>query len=265
MDSHLVWDLDPQIFSFAPVPRWYGLIFALGIVGGFLLMKNIFHREEKDPMLADKLLVYVFVSMLIGMRLGHCLFYEPAKYLADPVSMLKIWQGGYASHGGFAGLIIGIVLFARRQRQVQVMWLLDRMTIPSMFAAGMIRVGNFFNSEMIGHPTEVPWAIIFKLVDHQPRHPGQLYEALGFFSIFTVALQLYLKTSVGQKCGFLLGLVLMLGFSWRFFCEFFKENQVAFEAGMTFNMGQLLSLPFIAAGIIIVLKSLTSTPAVRRS
>jgi prolipoprotein diacylglyceryl transferase len=255
MANHLIWDIDPQIFSFAPVPRWYGLIFALGIVGGFLLMKNIFVREDKDPVLADKLLVYVFISMLLGMRLGHCLFYEPATYLAHPLRILKIWEGGYASHGGFAGLIVGIVLFARRYRDVSLMWLLDRMTMPAMFAAGMIRVANFFNSEMIGHPADVPWAIVFKLVDEQPRHPGQLYEAVGFFAIFALALMLYLKTPAGKRSGYLFGLVLILGFSWRFFCEFFKEDQVGFEAGMALNMGQLLSLPFVAAGIFVLIRS----------
>ena len=171
MDNFLVWDIDPQIFSFSPVPRWYGLIFASGIIGGFLLMKHVFKKENKDILLVDKLLIYVFFGMLIGMRLGHCFFYEPDQYLSNPIRIFKIWEGGYASHGGFAGLIFSVVLFSRQHKDLKLMWLLDRLALPSMLGAGMIRIANFFNSEMVGRPTDVPWAIIFKYVDGTPRHP----------------------------------------------------------------------------------------------
>lgn len=256
--SHLVWNLNPQVLNFSPLPRWYGIIFAAGIVGGFLLVKNIFHREEKNVQSVDQLLLYVFFSMLIGMRLGHCLFYEPNVYLRDPLRILKIWEGGYASHGGFASLILGLALFAHNTK-TPIWWLLDRMTMPSIFAAAMIRIGNFFNSEMIGRPSDAPWAIVFSLVDNIPRHPAQLYEALGFFAVFALAMTLYLRTKVCNRPGLLFGIIMICGFTWRLIVEFFKEDQVAFEAGLALNMGQLLSLPFIAVGLTMVFQSYRRT------
>lgn len=256
MGNHLIWNIDPQVFSFSEVPRWYGLIFAGGIVGGYALMKRMFIKEHKDIELVDKLLVYVFVGMLVGMRLGHCFFYEADQYLRDPIRIFKIWEGGYASHGGFAGLIVAILLFCRKYKSINIMWLLDRMTIPSMFAAGAIRVGNFFNSEMVGRTSDVPWAIVFKLVDDNPRHPGQLYEAIGFFTLFGVGLYIYSKEKLRDRRGLLLGTILTFGMSWRFFVEFFKENQVGFENDMVLNMGQILSIPFIAVGIYLLWNTL---------
>lgn len=253
MQDFFIWDLDPQIFSGMAVPRWYGLFFAGGIVIGFLVMKNMFFAEKKDTILVDRLLIYVFLGMLIGMRLGHCLFYEPETYLADPLRILKFWEGGYASHGGFAGLIIAVFIFCKRYKDVGFLWLTDRIAVASMFAAAAIRVGNFFNSEMIGRQSDVPWAVIFKAIDITPRHPSQLYEAVGFLSIFVLGIITYIKTNYKPKPGLLFGLVLVLGFSWRFIVEFSKENQVDFEAKLPLNMGQLLSLPFIAAGIILIL------------
>ncbi len=253
MQQFFVWDLDPQIFSGMSVPRWYGLFFALGIVGGFMVMKNMFHWEKKDTMLVDRLLIYVFLGMLIGMRLGHCLFYEPETYLADPLRILKFWEGGYASHGGFAGLIIAVIIFCKKYTETPILWLLDRIAVSSMFAAAAIRIGNFFNSEMIGRQTDVSWAIIFKAVDDAPRHPSQLYEAFGFMVIFVFGMIIYKKTKHKTKPGLLFGLVLVFGFSWRFIVEFSKENQVDFELNLPLNMGQLLSIPFIAAGGIVIL------------
>lgn len=255
MGNHFIWNIDPQVFSFSSVPRWYGLLFAGGIIGGYALMKRMFIKEKKEVELVDKLLVYVFIGMLVGMRLGHCLFYEADQYLSDPIRIFKIWEGGYASHGGFAGLIVAIGLFCRKNNSINLMWLLDRMAIPSMFAAGSIRVGNFFNSEMVGRTSEVPWAIIFKLVDDSPRHPAQLYEAIGFFTLLVVGLFMYGKDNLRDRRGLILGTVLTFGMSWRFFVEFFKENQVGFENDMMFNMGQLLSIPFIAVGIFLLLKT----------
>lgn len=253
MQQYFVWDLDPQIFSGMSVPRWYGLLFALGIVSGFMVMKNMFHSEKKDTLLVDRLLIYVFLGMLIGMRLGHCLFYEPETYLAQPLRILKFWEGGYASHGGFAGLIAAVFIFCKKHADISLLWLLDRVAVSSMLAAAAIRIGNFFNSEMIGRQTDAPWAIIFKAIDDTPRHPSQLYEACGFLVIFILGLIIYRKSDHKPKPGLLFGLVLVLGFSWRFIVEFSKENQVAFESNLPFNMGQLLSLPFIATGIVLIL------------
>jgi phosphatidylglycerol:prolipoprotein diacylglycerol transferase len=253
MRDFFVWDLNPQIFSGMALPRWYGLFFAAGIVIGFMVMKNMFHAEKKDTLLVDRLLIYVFIGMLFGMRLGHCLFYEPETYLADPLRTLKFWEGGYASHGGFAGVIIAVFIFCKKYKDVHFLWLIDRIAVSSMFAAAAIRVGNFFNSEMIGRQTDLPWAVIFKAIEDTPRHPSQLYEAIGFLFIFVLGMITYVKTNQKPIPGLLFGLVLVLGFGWRFIVEFSKENQVDFESKLPLNMGQLLSLPFIAAGSILIL------------
>jgi len=253
MLQFFVWDLDPHIFPGMAVPRWYGLMFAMGIVASFLIIKNMFSWEQKDVILVDRLLIYVFFGMLIGMRLGHCLFYEPATYLNDPVRILKFWEGGYASHGGFAGLMIAVFFFCKKHVEIPFLWLLDRIAVASMLAATAIRIGNFFNSEMIGKSTAAPWAVIFKAVDETPRHPSQLYEAVGFFFIFILGFFTYKKCGTQPKPGLLLGLVLVLGFSWRFIVEYSKENQVDFESTLPLNLGQLLSLPFIAAGILLLI------------
>lgn len=244
----MIWDIQPEVFSFSPLPRWYSLIFALGIVAGYLVMRVIFRRENRPLLLLDSLLMHIVLGMMIGMRLGHCLFYQPEYYLQHPLEILMIWKGGYASHGGFLGVIIALWLFVRRHREFTYLWILDRTAIISMIAAGCIRVGNFFNSEMIGHETTLPWGIIFAQVDNVARHPAQLYEAFGYFVTAAITWVLYDRGKITEQPGRLLGVAMMLGFGWRFFCEFFKVDQVPFEQGMTFNLGQLLSVPFVIVG-----------------
>ena len=250
-----VWNIRPEIFSFSPLPRWYSLIFAIGIAGAWGVMRAMFRREGKNLELIDSLLVHCVLGMMIGMRLGHVIFYQPDYYFtaAHWLEIPQIWKGGYASHGGFAGVIIALWLFARKNPDLKMMWLMDHMAVASMWTAGCIRVGNFFNSEMIGHVAKVPWAVVFKQIDDVPRHPAQLYEAIGYFIIFGFFYWAYWKTNIAKAPGRLAGWIIVAGFSWRFFCEFFKEDQVPFEQGLTFNMGQLLSLPFIALGLIMAL------------
>jgi prolipoprotein diacylglyceryl transferase len=190
---------------------------------------------------------------VVGARLGHCLLYEPTEYLHDPIRILKIWEGGLASHGGFTGVIIALILFCRKNPDIKFFWLADRMTVPAMLTAGFIRIGNFFNSEIIGHATDVPWAIVFKKVDLVPRHPSQIYEAIGYLMIALIQYLAYRLSHRQPKEGSLFGLALILGFGFRLFIERFKENQVAFEDGMVLNMGQLLSIPFILAGVMFLL------------
>jgi prolipoprotein diacylglyceryl transferase len=247
-----VWNVRPEVFSFSPLPRWYGLIFASGFAGGFFMVKRMFERDGKGADLLDSLLTYIVLGTVIGMRLGHCLLYQPEIYLRDPIRILKIWEGGFASHGGFLGVIIALVLFARKHGMTFA-WLADRVSVASMFGAGAIRVGNFFNSEMVGPPTDQPWGVIFAQIDSVPRHPAQLYEAFGYFTISFVGYWLYKNTRITARQGRLLGVTMIAGFGWRFICEFLKEDQVAFEADMLLNMGQLLSLPFIVLGILFAL------------
>jgi prolipoprotein diacylglyceryl transferase len=256
-----VWDIRPEVFSFSPLPRWYSLIFASGIVGGYAVIRKMFIREGKSLEILDSLLVYVVVGMMAGMRLGHCLFYQPDYYFAHPLEIPMIWKGGYASHGGFAGVIIALALFARKHRELSMLWLLDRVSTISMFTAGCIRVGNFFNSEMIGHEFHGAWAVVFAQIDALPRHPAQLYEAVGYFAIFLISWALYYKTDIATKPGRLIGINMFGGFFWRFLCEFFKEDQVPFEQGMTLNMGQLLSIPFVLIGLGLALGLFTRRKA----
>lgn len=257
MGGGIIWDIRPEIFSFMPLPRWYSLLFAGGMVFGYFIMRNIYQRENKPVEILDSLLMHVMLGMIIGMRLGHCLLYQPEYYLAHPLEIPQIWKGGYASHGGFAGVLIALILYARRYKEVTFLWVADRVSIIAMLTAGFIRIGNFFNSEMIGHATDVPWRVTFALVDNIPRHPAQLYEAFGYLVITAIDWTMYKRGTVLEKPGRLLGWTAIMGFSWRFFCEFFKEDQVPFEQGLTFNMGQLLSVPFVLLGIWLVMRKIS--------
>lgn len=245
----MVWDVDREIVSFGAFAlRWYSLLFASGIVIGYFIIAKMFRDENKPQELLDSLLFHVVTGTVIGARLGHCLLYEPGEYLSDPIRILKIWEGGLASHGGFTGVIIGIILFCRKYPDISFFWLTDRIAIPAMLAAGCIRIGNLFNSEIIGRAADVPWAIVFKKVDSIPRHPSQIYEAIGYFAISLIQ-WIAFKTLKGKiKEGSLFGLVLIQGFGFRLFIERFKENQVSFEDQLSLNMGQLLSVPFILVG-----------------
>lgn len=258
----LVWNIDPAVFSFSPLPRWYGLMFAAGVILGFHATKSLNTKDGRGGDFTDQLLLYVIVGTVVGMRLAHCLFYQPEIYLANPLQILKIWEGGFASHGGFLGVIIAIWLFRKKHQDISYLWLADRVAVGTMVPAAFIRIGNFFNSEMIGHETNLPWGVLFEQVEQPalPRHPAQLYEAIGYALIFLVGWLLYHKTTIKQHSGRLFGVILVLGFGWRFLMEFFKIEQVDFERGMLLNMGQILSLPFITAGLLLALGILPKKP-----
>lgn len=249
----MLWDIDREIFSIGVfVLRWYSLLFALGIFLGYMVMYRIFQKEHKSIELMDSLLFHIVVGTVVGARLGHCLLYEPMDYLTDPIRIFKVWEGGLASHGGFTGVIIALILFCRRYREISFFWLADRMAITAMLAAGCIRIGNLFNSEIYGHPTDVAWAVIFKKIDDIPRHPTQIYEALGYLSISATLYLVYRLKDRHPREGSLFGAVMIMAYSFRTYIETYKENQVAFEDGMILNMGQLLSLPFVLIGVFIL-------------
>ncbi len=252
MDSaHFVWNVDRMLL---PIYgefgiRWYSLLFAGGIVLGYFILKSIFKAEGRSPEALEALPTYVILGTLIGARLGHCLFYEPEVYLKDPLRILMVHEGGLASHGGFLGVIIALVLFTRKYKDIPIFWLLDRVSMPALMAAACIRIGNFFNSEIIGLPSDVPWAIVFAKYDNIPRHPSQLYEAFGYAWIGVALYFVYLR--MGRKIpeGRMFGLVMLFGWTYRSLMEHFKENQVAFEQGLSLNLGQLLSGPFLLVGV----------------
>lgn len=246
-----IWDMDRVIWGTGMISlRWYSLFFAAGLASGYLWVARCFKRGGFNAQQADQLLVYIVGGTIVGARLGHCLFYDPAFYLSHPLEILKIWEGGLASHGGYLGVILAILVFWRQNRKIPLLWILDRVSLAALFAGGFIRIGNFFNSEILGKPATVPWAIVFRQVDTVPRHPAQLYEAIGYVGISLGLYALYQVRDQALAPGRLFGMVLAGGFGFRFVIEFFKEHQTAVETGLMLNMGQWLSLPFIIMGLL---------------
>lgn len=250
--NYITWDADPVIFNaFGLSVRWYGLLFALGFVVGYIIMSRFFKKENIPVKELDRLTTYMVVGTIIGARLGHCLFYEPGYYLRNPVDILKIWEGGLASHGAAIGILIALYLFKRKSSR-SYLWTVDRIVIVTALAGSFIRAGNLMNSEIFGIASDLPWAFIFIRVSEIPRHPTQIYEALSYLIIFLILLRIYYKYDGNPRPGLLLGLFLVLVFTARFFIEFIKEPQVGFEENYVLNLGQSLSIPFVASGFIII-------------
>lgn len=264
----IVWDANPIIFNlFGTFPvGYYGLLFALGFFVAYYVMNWVFKREDIPGEYLDQLTIYLILGTVIGARLGHFLFYQPEYFWKAPLEIILpiakvngsyefVGFRGLASHGAAIGVLIALILFVRRTK-VNFLWLLDRIAIVIPIPCGFIRLGNFMNSEIIGRPTGSDYGVIFTLVDDVARHPAQLYEAFAYFAGFLILLFVYAKYN--KPAGFNFGLLLIILFSARFFIEFFKEAQVAFEENMTLNMGQWLSLPFVAIGVIIIVFSFTN-------
>jgi phosphatidylglycerol:prolipoprotein diacylglycerol transferase len=252
----LVWDIDPEIFSLGPFqPRWYGLFFALGFFLGHEIMAQFYRREERNLKNLSDLFLYLLLGTMIGARLAHVFFYQPGYYLEHPWEIPMIWQGGLASHGGFAGVMISVYLYLKKYRDMTFIELADRLAIPSLLAATLIRIGNFFNSEILGTPSNLPWAIVFARVDTMARHPAMLYEAVAYFLVFCALYAAYWKTTIIHFPGRVFGTTLATCFLARFMIEFVKENQAPFENDLLLNMGQLLSVPFIVAGVCLIYAS----------
>jgi len=250
------WNVDPEIYRIGPVAiRWYGLFFMLSFVCGIFILDWIYKKEKKPQEDMQQLLLYMLIGTMAGARLGHCLFYDPSYYLSNPLEILKVWEGGLASHGAAIGILLALYFYSRKHMDQPYLWLLDRMVIPVALAGMFIRTGNFFNSEIIGIPTQIPWAVIFERVDGMPRHPAQLYEALECLIIFVILFIVYKRRGALVPRGMLLGLFLILIFGFRFFVEFFKENQVAFEQRMPLHMGQILSIPAVLTGFFLCLRT----------
>ena len=191
--DYFTWNIDPDLIALGPLRiRWYGLMFAAGFILGFHIMKKIYLREAKRIEDLDSLLWYLVGGTVIGARLGHCLFYDPAYYFSNPIKFIAIWEGGLASHGGAIGVLTGLWLYCRKTGD-NYLWLLDRIAVPTALAACFIRLGNFFNSEIVGHQTDVPWAVIFSRIKEPPtpRHPAQMYESLSYLAVFALLMLLY--------------------------------------------------------------------------
>lgn len=254
--EHLIWNADPTLLHLGPLQlRWYGLLFVGSFFIGALILSWIYKREGKDPQVIENLLIYIMVGAVVGSRLVHCLFYEPAYYLANPLEILYVWKGGLASHGGLLGVLIAIYLFARKYKESYT-WLLSRVAIPGALTAAFVRFGNFFNSEILGKPSDAPWAIIFERVDLVPRHPVQLYEAFSYLAILAILVLIYKKVSADFATKILPGVFLVLLFIVRFILEYTKTRQAAYTTDIPFTTGQMLSVPYIILGIVWILWAL---------
>jgi len=253
--ASIFWNVSPEIIKLGPISlRWYGLLFASTFVLGYIILSKIFRNEKKPQSDLEQLSIYVILGTVIGARLGHCLFYDPVYYLSHPIEIIKVWEGGLASHGAAIGIITAIYLLTKKQKDKSMLWILDRLVIVVALGGALIRLGNLFNSEIIGKASNVPWAFIFIRVDDIPRHPAQLYESIFYFISFFILYFVYLKTDKKTKQGYLFGLFLVLIFGFRFFVEFIKENQSPFEQYLFLNMGQLLSIPFVAVGLFFMFR-----------
>jgi phosphatidylglycerol:prolipoprotein diacylglycerol transferase len=251
------WNPSPDIFTIPGIDwpvRWYGLSWAMAFIGCHFFMNRIYKAEGRTEAQLDVLTLYIVVATVLGARLGHCLFYGWEYYSQHPLEILKVWEGGLASHGGGIGILIGMWLYCRKTKE-SWLWLFDRLIVVVPFASFMIRFGNLMNSEIIGEPTNVPWAFVFHQVDELPRHPTQLYEAIFYFFLFILFYWLWKNKRNDFGKGFMFGLFCVLMFGFRFGMEFMKENQEAFEASLPINMGQILSIPFILVGLYMMYRS----------
>lgn len=256
----ITWDVSPTIFGHL---RWYGLMFAIGFWIGTMIMTRMFEHERAPEKWIGILLIYTVLGTIIGARLGHVFFYEWPYYSEHLSEIPKVWKGGLASHGGVIGVVLAVVLFSIFTSKRSVLWTLDRLCVPTALVAGLIRLGNLFNSEIYGHQTDLPWGFIF-VRDGQivPCHPTQIYEALAYFALFALLMWMYWKKNAEERRGLLLGVFFIWVFSARFLIEFVKNIQdgptdIAAYTATGLNMGQLLSIPFFLIGIGLLIWAFT--------
>ena len=280
--NYIQWSPRLEALSLGPFSiRWYSLCWLVGLALAYFIVRKLFYEQDiairkkkvkgkwEEENLFDPLFIYCFLGILIGARLGHCLFYQPDYFLSSGKHFIEMllpihylpnggWKftgyEGLASHGGTIGIMIALWLYSKWSK-LPILTIIDNICIATPVTACFIRLGNLMNSEIIGKVTDVPWAFIFERVDIQPRHPGQLYEAIAYAIFFFIGWYLYKKKPQRVGTGFFFGLCLTLIFTFRFFIEYTKDIQKDFEAGMLLNMGQILSIPFIIFGIWLIVRS----------
>ncbi|MBQ4147142.1 MAG: prolipoprotein diacylglyceryl transferase [Prevotella sp.] len=280
--NYIQWSPRLEALSLGPFSiRWYSLCWLIGLALAYFIVRKLFYEQDiairkkrvkgkwEEENLFEPLFIYCFLGILIGARLGHCLFYQPDYFLSSGKHFIEMllpihylpdggWKftgyEGLASHGGTIGIMIALWLYAKWSK-LPILTIIDNICIATPVTACFIRLGNLMNSEIIGKVTDVPWAFIFERVDMQPRHPGQLYEAIAYAIFFFIGWYFYKKKPERVGTGFFFGLCLTLIFTFRFFIEYTKDIQEEFEAGMLLNMGQILSIPFIVFGIWLIVRS----------
>lgn len=263
LTAYITWDVSPEIVQLGPLTlRWYGLLFALGFLLGLYIVRAMFRAEKEPEEWLDKIFIYMVVGAIAGARLGHVFFYDWGYYSQHLSEIPAVWKGGLASHGGAVGIIIALWIFSARTAKRSVLWVLDRVVVPTALAGCFIRLGNLMNSEIVGTLSDAPWAFLFVRaypaeLAEAPRHPVQLYESISYLLAFFLLYWAYWKTAARQKQGRMFGLflVLVLGLI-RFVLEFFKTSQGGFETafGNVLSTGQLLCIPFFLAGLYFIFR-----------
>ena len=272
MLSYVTWNVDPELFTvLGREIRWYGLLWVIGLIVAVIIVQRIFDKEKLPEKWFDSLFVYMILGIILGARLGHCLFYEPVYYLSNPLEILKIWEGGLASHGGVIGIIIAVWLYSKKVTKKSMLWTFDRVIVPTGFTAAFIRLGNLMNHEIYGGPTTEPWG--FRFIENisywkagaapiytDPSHPTQIYEAIIYLIVFAVTMYMFFKTNAKYKQGLTLGVAMIMIFLSRFFIEYLKNVQVQSENAMREStgliLGQWLSIPFVLWGVWLVWNAL---------
>ncbi|HTE34022.1 MAG TPA: prolipoprotein diacylglyceryl transferase [Chryseolinea sp.] len=264
MLNYIIWNVNPSVFAFSDVPRWYGVLWALALFLSYTVVTYIYKHEGRRVSEVDDITLYLVAGTFLGARLGHVFFYDPQYFWEHPSEILLPFRlqpefefigfAGLASHGSAIGILLAIWIYSRMKKK-SYLFVADRIVIGASLAGGLIRLGNLMNSEMVGKPTDVPWAFIFKQVDLIPRHPAQLYEALFCFALFVGLFLTWKKYYIVLPEGLLTGIFFFALFVQRFINEFFKLSQVDFEDGWMINMGQILSLPFIVLGAYLIMRA----------
>ncbi|MEF9924124.1 MAG: prolipoprotein diacylglyceryl transferase [Muribaculaceae bacterium] len=267
MLNFITWTVNPTIIDSFVTIRWYGLAFAIGFLIGYEIVSRIYKHEGVPESWMGSLFVYVVIATIIGSRLGHVFFYEWDYYSQNPIEIFKIWEGGLASHGGTIGIIIAIFLYSKFVTHKSALWTFDRLVVPVALVGALIRFGNLMNHEIYGGVTDMPWGFSFvqnvgawmqgsEPIFTQPSHPTQIYEALCYLALFGVMMFMYWKKNEEERPGLIFGVFLTWLFTARFLIEFVKNDQELWEENMLLNMGQILSIPFMIAGVILIIRAL---------
>jgi phosphatidylglycerol---prolipoprotein diacylglyceryl transferase len=266
----IIWNVKPELIEGWKTPNKYGILFVTGLILGYFVIKRMFRKEHVPEDKLDKLLIYMVVATIIGARLGHVFFYDWAYYKNHLSEIPAVWKGGLASHGAAIAILIALWFYSKNVVRKPMLWTLDRVSAPIAIAGCFIRLGNLMNSEIVGTPTNLPWAFSFpqyfdevnRQFDATPRHPAQLYEAIAYLLIFATLFYMYWKTKSSQKPGMIFGVFLIGIWGMRFLIEFIKEGQTARDFENVINTGQMLSIPFVLFGIYLIVRAAKMKPQI---